>query len=185
MSLIESYGGGIWVGLENICFLFVESELKKHAGAENRARIRVICSVLGACLSYWALFSVAELRTFSKISRKEKSSWKAAKNVRIFKFLDDQKGFENSTSRDNQGATPVDENKHSQGTTRTLPPRWHSVSLSHKFQRNLDNFSHFRRPGILVLVNDSDWELLGELDYEIQQNDNILFISTLHGGWFF
>uniref|UniRef100_T1GVD4 Ubiquitin-related modifier 1 homolog n=1 Tax=Megaselia scalaris TaxID=36166 RepID=T1GVD4_MEGSC len=38
------------------------------------------------------------------------------------------------------------------------------------------------RPGILVLVNDSDWELLGELDYEIQQNDNILFISTLHGG---
>lgn len=24
--------------------------------------------------------------------------------------------------------------------------------------------------------------LQGELDYEIQQNDNILFISTLHGG---
>lgn len=38
------------------------------------------------------------------------------------------------------------------------------------------------RPGILVLVNDTDWELLGELDYEIQQNDNISFISTLHGG---
>ncbi|XP_054716569.1 ubiquitin-related modifier 1-like [Uloborus diversus] len=38
------------------------------------------------------------------------------------------------------------------------------------------------RPGILVLVNDSDWELLGELEYEIQPSDNILFISTLHGG---
>ncbi|KXJ19710.1 Ubiquitin-related modifier 1 [Exaiptasia diaphana] len=38
------------------------------------------------------------------------------------------------------------------------------------------------RPGILVLVNDADWELLGELDYQIQQNDTIVFISTLHGG---
>ena len=41
------------------------------------------------------------------------------------------------------------------------------------------------RPGILVLINDTDWELCGELDYEIQVNDNILFISTLHGGWNF
>lgn len=38
------------------------------------------------------------------------------------------------------------------------------------------------RPGILVLVNDADWELMGELDYEIQPNDRIVFISTLHGG---
>ncbi|XP_026282504.1 ubiquitin-related modifier 1 [Frankliniella occidentalis] len=38
------------------------------------------------------------------------------------------------------------------------------------------------RPGILVLVNDADWELLGQLDYEIEAKDNILFISTLHGG---
>ncbi|CAD7083384.1 unnamed protein product [Hermetia illucens] len=38
------------------------------------------------------------------------------------------------------------------------------------------------RPGILVLVNDADWELLGELEYELQPNDNVLFISTLHGG---
>ncbi|KAF3821042.1 hypothetical protein GH733_011195 [Mirounga leonina] len=39
-----------------------------------------------------------------------------------------------------------------------------------------------RRPGILVLVNDADWELLGELDYQLQDQDSILFISTLHGG---
>lgn len=38
------------------------------------------------------------------------------------------------------------------------------------------------RPGILVLVNDTDWELLGELEYQVQANDKILFISTLHGG---
>ncbi|XP_038221397.1 ubiquitin-related modifier 1 homolog [Zerene cesonia] len=38
------------------------------------------------------------------------------------------------------------------------------------------------RPGILVLINDADWELHGELDYEIEENDVIMFISTLHGG---
>uniref|UniRef100_A0A1B0FGT3 Ubiquitin-related modifier 1 homolog n=1 Tax=Glossina morsitans morsitans TaxID=37546 RepID=A0A1B0FGT3_GLOMM len=38
------------------------------------------------------------------------------------------------------------------------------------------------RPGILILINDVDWELLGELDYELQPQDNVLFISTLHGG---
>ncbi|XP_076069200.1 ubiquitin-related modifier 1 [Oratosquilla oratoria] len=38
------------------------------------------------------------------------------------------------------------------------------------------------RPGILVLVNSADWELLGELDYELSENDTIMFISTLHGG---
>merc|ERR1711864_65531 len=38
------------------------------------------------------------------------------------------------------------------------------------------------RPGILVLVNDSDWELLGELEYQLEEGDNVVFISTLHGG---
>nr|XP_058928662.1 ubiquitin-related modifier 1 isoform X5 [Kogia breviceps] len=36
------------------------------------------------------------------------------------------------------------------------------------------------RPGILVLINDADWELLGELDYQVQDQDSILFLSTLH-----
>lgn len=39
-----------------------------------------------------------------------------------------------------------------------------------------------RRPGILVLINDADWELEGEDKYELQKEDNILFVSTLHGG---
>ncbi|KIV90786.1 hypothetical protein PV10_05394 [Exophiala mesophila] len=38
------------------------------------------------------------------------------------------------------------------------------------------------RPGILVLINDSDWELEGEDKYELTDNDNVLFVSTLHGG---
>lgn len=38
------------------------------------------------------------------------------------------------------------------------------------------------RPGILIIINETDSELVGHLDYELQNNDNILFISTLHGG---
>ncbi|KAJ5873572.1 uncharacterized protein N7473_013445 [Penicillium subrubescens] len=38
------------------------------------------------------------------------------------------------------------------------------------------------RPGILVLINDADWELEGEETYELQPGDNIVFVSTLHGG---
>ncbi len=39
-----------------------------------------------------------------------------------------------------------------------------------------------RRSGILVLINDVDWELEGEYDYVIGEKDEIAFISTLHGG---
>ncbi|KAF7974599.1 hypothetical protein HWV62_11882 [Athelia sp. TMB] len=38
------------------------------------------------------------------------------------------------------------------------------------------------RPGILVLINDTDWELEGEGDYVLKDGDEIVFISTLHGG---
>ncbi|RDA95760.1 hypothetical protein CP533_5138, partial [Ophiocordyceps camponoti-saundersi (nom. inval.)] len=38
------------------------------------------------------------------------------------------------------------------------------------------------RPGILVLINDADWELEDEERYELKAGDNILFVSTLHGG---
>ncbi|KAJ5638807.1 hypothetical protein N7528_001197 [Penicillium herquei] len=38
------------------------------------------------------------------------------------------------------------------------------------------------RPGILVLINDADWELEGEEKYELEAGDNIVFVSTLHGG---
>ena len=48
--------------------------------------------------------------------------------------------------------------------------------------RGLVELTSCRRPGILVLVNDADWELEGEDQYELKRNDNILFVSTLHGG---
>lgn len=38
------------------------------------------------------------------------------------------------------------------------------------------------RPGILVLINEADWELEGTLDYALREGDAIAFISTLHGG---
>ncbi|EOR04187.1 Ubiquitin-related modifier 1 [Wallemia ichthyophaga EXF-994] len=38
------------------------------------------------------------------------------------------------------------------------------------------------RPGILVLINDCDWELRDELDGELEDGDVVVFISTLHGG---
>ena len=39
-----------------------------------------------------------------------------------------------------------------------------------------------RRPGILVLINDTDWELEGEGEYFLQDGGEIVLISTLHGG---
>lgn len=38
------------------------------------------------------------------------------------------------------------------------------------------------RPGILVLINDTDWELEDGLEYRLKSGDTIVFISTLHGG---
>ncbi|GFH08867.1 ubiquitin-related modifier 1 homolog, partial [Haematococcus lacustris] len=38
------------------------------------------------------------------------------------------------------------------------------------------------RPGILVLLNDCDWELSGMLDSVLHDGDVVTFISTLHGG---
>lgn len=39
-----------------------------------------------------------------------------------------------------------------------------------------------RRPGILVLINDTDWELEDGLEYQLKSGDTLVFISTLHGG---
>jgi len=38
------------------------------------------------------------------------------------------------------------------------------------------------RPGILVLLNDADWELHGTTAAEVEDGDQVVFISTLHGG---
>ena len=38
------------------------------------------------------------------------------------------------------------------------------------------------RPGILVLVNDADWELEEERETKLEAGDEVVFVSTLHGG---
>lgn len=38
------------------------------------------------------------------------------------------------------------------------------------------------RAGILILINDVDWELEGGLEASLSAGDVITFISTLHGG---
>ena len=38
------------------------------------------------------------------------------------------------------------------------------------------------RPGIIVLINDTDWELCDNEQYKVEANDTVSFISTLHGG---
>eukprot|EP00388_Colpodella_angusta_P005260 GDKJ01016381.1.p1 GENE.GDKJ01016381.1~~GDKJ01016381.1.p1 ORF type:complete len:101 (-),score=21.04 GDKJ01016381.1:18-320(-) len=38
------------------------------------------------------------------------------------------------------------------------------------------------RPGILVLVDECDWELLDTIEAEVKDGTTVHFISTLHGG---
>jgi molybdopterin converting factor small subunit len=55
--------------------------------------------------------------------------------------------------------------------------------LSRMYSANFCHSGHAcRRPGILVLINDADWELEGQDAYELQAGDEVVFVSTLHGG---
>lgn len=61
------------------------------------------------------------------------------------------------------------------------------VDLSKQIKRQKELFLDSQkgdtiRPGILVLVNDTDWDLVGLESYVLQDKDDIVFISTLHGG---
>jgi ubiquitin related modifier 1 len=38
------------------------------------------------------------------------------------------------------------------------------------------------RPGILVLIDETDYEVLEELETELEGGERVLFVSTLHGG---
>lgn len=62
-----------------------------------------------------------------------------------------------------------------------LPPPTYTLHTAHvQKEKNANNSNS--RPGILVLINDADWELEGGEAYLLQTGDNILFVSTLHGG---
>jgi ubiquitin related modifier 1 len=51
-------------------------------------------------------------------------------------------------------------------------------------QKRLDFFlsNDSIRPGILVLINDADWELEDKELAVLGDKDRVSFISTLHGG---
>lgn len=51
-----------------------------------------------------------------------------------------------------------------------------------RYSLKWDSVDGHSRPGILVLINDTDWELEGEGAYELKDGDEVVFISTLHGG---
>lgn len=38
------------------------------------------------------------------------------------------------------------------------------------------------KPGIIVLINNCDWEILGGENYVLNDGDVVTFIMTLHGG---
>ena len=38
------------------------------------------------------------------------------------------------------------------------------------------------KAGVLVLINDADWDLFDGPNYVLGKSDRITFISTLHGG---
>ncbi|ORC93682.1 ubiquitin-related modifier [Trypanosoma theileri] len=46
----------------------------------------------------------------------------------------------------------------------------------------VDHSGKTLRPGILTLVNSCDAEVVGGLDYVLNEGDVVEFISTLHGG---
>ncbi|KAH6910638.1 ubiquitin-related modifier 1 [Coprinopsis sp. MPI-PUGE-AT-0042] len=82
---------------------------------------------------------------------------------------------------------PIDNNTSTPASAETKPT---DISYlihhmrDHLLQERAELFmeSGTVRPGILVLVNDTDWELEGEGEYVLKDGDEIVFISTLHGG---
>ncbi|KAF9164886.1 Ubiquitin- modifier 1 [Mortierella sp. AD011] len=79
---------------------------------------------------------------------------------------------------------PTDDNKDEEQHAATIRDLigWITKSLLKERPELFVGDNGSVRSGILVLVNGADWELEGELEYELQDRDEIVFISTLHGG---
>ncbi len=59
------------------------------------------------------------------------------------------------------------------------------VELKHKYVKSKPEFfvkDDDLKAGILVLINDTDWELEGKEDAILSHKDRVCLISTLHGG---
>ncbi|GAA5974190.1 hypothetical protein JCM11641_003316 [Rhodosporidiobolus odoratus] len=80
--------------------------------------------------------------------------------------------------------TPVDESEKGAKRTDVRFLIWwlREYLLEDRERPELFSQGESVRPGILVLINSTDWELEGELEYELEEADEVVFISTLHGG---
>ena len=59
------------------------------------------------------------------------------------------------------------------------------VELKHKYVKSKAEFfvkDEELKAGILVLINDTDWELEGKEEAVLTHKDQVCLISTLHGG---
>jgi ubiquitin related modifier 1 len=54
--------------------------------------------------------------------------------------------------------------------------------LKERPEQFLDASGDALRPGILVLVNDVDAEVVNGMEYVLEEGDSVEFVSTLHGG---
>lgn len=124
------------------------------------------------CL-HWYRFAVGEPRIYSTTSNRGNWNWTRVKYVSelqqpnakdempIFQFL---VFFRTSNNKTFIG---LDQRQHFTWTSWTVPARWYGVSrwfalISPHVQRYvlIQPRTTCRRPGILVLVNETDWELL-------------------------
>ncbi|TKA66275.1 Ubiquitin-related modifier 1 [Friedmanniomyces simplex] len=86
-----------------------------------------------------------------------------------------------SNQRKHQISVPSSDSKGAPSNVGYLV-KWLCENLIKDPRKEMFVLDHSVRPGILVLINDADWELEGEDKYELQANDEIVFVSTLHGG---
>ncbi|KAF2161010.1 hypothetical protein M409DRAFT_28617 [Zasmidium cellare ATCC 36951] len=86
-----------------------------------------------------------------------------------------------SDQRKHKISIPAEESKGQPATVAFLI-QWLCDNLMKDPRKEMFVLDDSVRPGILVLINDADWELEGEDKYEVQAGDNIVFVSTLHGG---
>ncbi|BFZ58767.1 Ubiquitin-related modifier 1 [Savitreella phatthalungensis] len=66
--------------------------------------------------------------------------------------------------------------------SRTQPAKRHLFAAAAAADQEGESPADDVRPGILVLVNDDDWELEDGPRWALHDGDVVTFVSTLHGG---
>ena len=95
-----------------------------------------------------------------------------------------KKGDEDDDDSDGDDAADDEEASTSSATTTVARVAAAAAALAEPDQAHMlfVKGSETVRPGVLVLVNDADWELCGGCRARVGAGDRVTFISTLHGG---